>query len=464
MIQQNTNVLILADHDYTRCLGAYRLASDIRSSGYTCQVIDKISKFNNEELVWLYSTAIGKDTLVLGISTTFFNMFEYDHNPNIAWGLISRLIFFARKVNPTIKIVIGGGMTFQPTPALTEKVDLTITGMGEHALLQYLSRLTGRLLPIRYASTEFDIFNSETIFHPSDNIRSDEPLPIELARGCIFKCKFCSYPLLGKKKNDYMKSKNAMKNEFIRNYNEFGVTRYSIVDSTHNDNNVKLQDLADVVQSLPFKLEYCCFIRIDLLRSKPEQYQMLIDSGMTGCFFGIETLNSRSAKCIGKGLDSEKVVEELYTFKERMPDVGTCGAFICGLPYETKETIDAWSKTIIGADFPLDEAIMQALSIDRSGAGFQSEFERNSDKYYTWENPWTWNNGDFNRDWAEEFSDEFKKRSSVRARIGGWNSVVHLKPWNTTVIKKPLISMDPWLRKHWAECEKTYKKALGLVG
>jgi radical SAM superfamily enzyme YgiQ (UPF0313 family) len=28
-------------------------------------------------------------------------------------------------------------------------------------------------------------------------------LPIEIARGCIFKCKFCSYPLNGKQNLDF---------------------------------------------------------------------------------------------------------------------------------------------------------------------------------------------------------------------------------------------------------------------
>ena len=38
--------------------------------------------------------------------------------------------------------------------------------------------------------------------------------------------------------------------------------------------------------------------------------------GISSTFFGLETLNSESGKCIGKGLDRDKQIETLQKLKE----------------------------------------------------------------------------------------------------------------------------------------------------
>ena len=39
-------------------------------------------------------------------------------------------------------------------------------------------------------------------FEKNDFILPGESLPLELSRGCIFKCRFCQYPNIGKDKDD----------------------------------------------------------------------------------------------------------------------------------------------------------------------------------------------------------------------------------------------------------------------
>jgi hypothetical protein len=230
-------------------------------------------------------------------------------------------------------------------------------------------------------------------------------------------------------KNDYIKPIHVIREEFIRNYNEYGVTNYIYLDDTHNDNSDKLADLAKVVQSLPFKISFASYLRIDLLRSKPEQYQMLYDGGLVGCFFGIETLNYESAKCIGKGLHPDKVVEELYKFKFILPHVKTMGGFICGLPYETKESVTKWADQIVLPSFPLHTSYIEALLLNRNpNKLYRSEFEKETDSYYTWENDsmTNWDNGSFNREWALNFClDRFKQNMiNKRIKLVGFHTIM----------------------------------------
>ena len=59
-------------------------------------------------------------------------------------------------------------------------------------------------------------FSIETLGHKfieQDCILPNETLPLEVSRGCIFKCSFCAFPLNGKTKLDYLRSPEYIKNE-----------------------------------------------------------------------------------------------------------------------------------------------------------------------------------------------------------------------------------------------------------
>ena len=361
MIQSNVNVVMLAGTDLIRSTGPYRIATELRSAGYTCQVIDYIMDFNFIDTIKAFKKAIGPDTKVLGVSSTFLyegikywqdakDLEKYGDTrfPVTLTSQIQKIIDIAKLISPSIRIVIGGAQAYWHT---YPNVDAIFTGYSDLSFIEYLKYIDGKNPFFRFSTNEqgimkvdeslipkkFDFQNSYTVYHESDGVRSGEALAIEISRGCIFKCKFCAYPMGGKKKNDYIKFSNTLREEFIRNYNEHGTTKYLYTDDTHNESVEKLQMMVDIVQSLPFKLEYWAYIRLDLIHAYPEQYQLLKDGGLASAYFGIETLNYESAKAIGKGLHPDKVLNELEIFADRMPDVFTSASVICGLPFETKE-------------------------------------------------------------------------------------------------------------------------------
>lgn len=463
MLLENVQVLIISDAVddamWTRSVGAYRIATEIRNAGYTCQVIDCFTSFTEEELYKIFDKVIGDNTLMVGLSSTFFRQVDVKQfmpsirpntevngfTLNYPYSVEKMQTYFdyIKSINSKIKIVMGGGLAeylFAPG------TDTFITGLGDVAIIEYLKFLQNKNPFLSYRVNDsgqmiiagddmigrFEFETSFTKFLKEDNILHGEVLSIEVSRGCIFKCKFCNSRMLGKKKNDYIKTHTTLKDEFIRNYEEYGLTTYVYVDDTHNDNVVKLQRLADVVQSLPFKLEYSAFIRIDLMRKFPEMYQLLKDGGIKGALFGIESLNHEALKAIGKGLHPDRVVEELHNFKDRLPHVGTFGSFICGLPYETKESVTEWADRIYSNDFPLDSVRVVPLFLTKSRVNdknilYRSEFEIDHEKYYTFDpnNNNVWDNGNFQYPWAVEFCRAWGRREdfSERMRIAGWDAV-----------------------------------------
>ena len=69
-----------------------------------------------------------------------------------------------------------------------------------------------------------------------------------------------SYDLIGKKMGDYVKQKNLIREELIRNYNEWGTTDYYVADETINDSEEKIDMLLDAVSNLPFKPTFGGFL------------------------------------------------------------------------------------------------------------------------------------------------------------------------------------------------------------
>ena len=460
MIQNNVNVLIITDviavTYWTRSAGPYRLATELRLAGYTCQVVDCWVNLTEAEQLEIYDRCIGPATLMLGFSSTFLSYIDNDKEKtlynmnrqkeaahigdtqNFPYGKEKMLKYFdyVRKINPNVKIVLGG---YKSSYYNAPGVDVFLTGQAEVATVEYLKYLQGKNPFFQFETVNdtqmkidgdkynatFDFQNSYIKYEPYDNMIPGEVVTIEVGRGCIFKCKFCSYVLNGKAKNDYIKNPAVLREEFIRNYNEHGITKYIYSDDTHNDSTEKLQLIADVVQSLPFKIEYVSYLRIDLLRAHPEQYQLLKDGGIRACFFGIESLNWKSLQSIGKGLHPDKVVEELHNFADKMPHVGTEGSFMVGLPYETKDTVSRWVDRIFQPDFPIDTVYVEALGINRNpDRMYKSEFDLNSKDYFTFykDSYVLWNNGNFDRKWAEDFCKlVYKTKAETYDRkVAGW--------------------------------------------
>lgn len=440
MLQHNVDVVMLTGGTVMRTAGAYRIATEIRNAGYTCQVVDFISQFEEHEILKVLTSAVGQDTKILGISSTWIGSrstfipknFEVTHAEfNIEKSFITYAIKTAKSINPRIKVVVGGAHALGSTSSL---VDVCVSGLGDLAIIEYLEFINGKNPFFQYTknstgqmvldgarcNNQFDFNNSQIKFHPSDNISGKEILPIEISRGCIFKCKFCAFPLNGKKKNDYTKNSNTIKEELLRGYYEYGTTKYWYMDDTHNESIEKLRQMADIVQSLPFKLEYVSYIRPDLLHAHPEQYQLLKDGGLAGCFFGIESLHPPTAKLIGKGLDPSKLVDTLHTFAEKLPHVSTSGGFICGLPLETKESVTRWSEQLLSPGFPLDHVRFFSLKLSKNYTySYQSEFDKNTDKYFTWIDDNTWFNGNFDHNWAVKFVADFHTAAQQRQMTGG---------------------------------------------
>jgi radical SAM superfamily enzyme YgiQ (UPF0313 family) len=170
----------------------------------------------------------------------------------------------------------------------------------------FLSRWQGAEISNDPLDKKFSIETLDHRFTEQDCIIKGETLPLEVSRGCIFKCSFCAFPLNGKSKFDYLRDPEQIKDELTHNFEKYGTTNYFLCDDTFNDSTMKIERLHKAITSLPFKIHFTTYLRLDLLNAHREQIPLLKEMGLASPFFGIESLNQKSASSIGKGMKVEK--------------------------------------------------------------------------------------------------------------------------------------------------------------
>ena len=426
-------VVLLSDvysEGWIRGAGAYRLATELRKQGYPTQVIDFCSRLTEQEARKVFDKFITNETTFVGVSNTF--MHNEGHKIFAQDWMFDLLQEYKEKYN--IVFVIGGnrGGLGHYHKAAKKLFDILVTGFADKAIIDIANACRKKDLSILHSKKfndnqiivdckhEYlynDFQNSQIIWEKQDCIFEGEALPIETARGCIFRCSFCFFPGNGKRgTNDYMKNKEILKEEMLRNYELFGTNVYDIMDDLLNDSPEKCEFVHDVFTSLPFKVKYASYARADLLISQPQTLPLLEESGCIGMQFGIETLNKKAGAAIGKGMGREKTIEGIHWVKENS-NVSLGSGFIMGLPFESLESMRETIEWLDSPNCPLDNKEVYALSIP----SLKSHFEHSKlmvDPYKFGykdldpksENKMIWDNGHINWYQAEELKKECLQR------------------------------------------------------
>jgi radical SAM superfamily enzyme YgiQ (UPF0313 family) len=429
MIKNTYHAVIMSDAPSmsgVRPLGAYAVANSLRQRGYKVFVIDYMSSIPKDVLFSILEKTVSNETLFVGYSSTLFTQPVTTYQAvyakkvknmilPIEFSYFDEINNHIKQLNPSTKIVFGGAnskiiLDYEIEKGYTHRIDYLIFGNAEQMILDFVENLKHNK-PQNTSQTvngvgiiEYDIkgelfsFNTSMhTWHTDDNILLGEPLPLEVARGCIFKCKFCAYPLLGKSINDdsYIRKEELLLEEILENYDKFQTTDYLLMDDTFNERTDKIELLLRVRDRSKLNLTFAGYNRIDLIHRIPEQVQLLNELNFNGMFFGIETMNHKAAKFIGKGCKPEDITETLYKLKDAFGDkLVTTAGFIIGLPYDTPETVEAWTRTIITPDYPLDNYSFSALALT-SNSNSESIFFADKQKYgfekidnwlHTWKN------------------------------------------------------------------------------
>lgn len=480
------NVIIFTDTNgamgFGRYAGPYRIATVLREAGYTCQVIDMFGEFEFDVIMQLINKFVSDDTLWVGFSTTLMSAernsremkldLEAEQNsilqgilhnkqtvdswragvwpfPNKQMRAMTQRI---KEINPKTQLVMGGSKAQRLTSF--DIMDWYVWGEADLSSVV----LTRHIEDPENNPIIYDNFNGgkrvigdnyhpgpmadkKIKWHESDLIFPEESLPIELSRGCAFKCAYCGFKNLGQKGEDYLKDISVFREEVIENYNRWGTRSYMLSDDTFNDTTAKVQRYAECIQELPFEFTWGGYVRVDTLAASEKMLHALKLTNPHFLNFGIETFSQKAGRAVGKGMDPNRVKDTLYKVKEYLGEKTTIsGNFIIGLRYETEDEIWKTVEWLTQPDCPVDLAMftpMYVLHYRRdvydSTSDFSNLIGKSPEKYGYEYNPdtgyWKHETMDFTR--AESLVMDIqkvyeKKVTTIGQRVAWWGRMLNL--------------------------------------
>jgi hypothetical protein len=335
----------LSGKRWERAIWPHRVASFLRVQDVDAEVIDFAAFWKLEELQELVRSRVSSNTVMFCFGTAFLNPWSPYLNEFIAW---------LKEEYPAIPRVVGGNNALVTR---AENIDYWVDSYGENSILALIRHLIGTLgerLKIdltladkkvirglhHYPSAPLDSYLID--YEDRDFIMPYECPQIETARGCMFNCAYCNFPMLGQTK-DVSVSKDEFKRQIQTGYEKWGIKNWRVMDETFNDRPDKLRKYAEAVDELGYDTWICGFARGDLVVKHKEHWDDYIRLGFLGHSMGIETFNKEAGKLVRKGMDPEKLKDGLLEFQD-YTDVHAPRRYraniqmICGIPGETVET------------------------------------------------------------------------------------------------------------------------------
>lgn len=413
-------VILLTDFTTTygqrisRTMGAYVLASQLEEAGIRTNVIDHFTKHG--DLFTLIESMASEELVLIGISSTFLSprkLKEFQHNAiddqsmyssgylwcETAEELNTWLSELKKRIDqksPKVKLLLGGAKTGRAfaAPEAYKQFDYFILGAGDQTIVDLARNLTQGKKPEVQTKNDLPVYGTislkktqgtcpQTSYLPRWGLLKNESLPIEVARGCKFNCKFCYY----EKRFSVRKDLETLRDEFHRNYDLFGTTVYHFCDDCFNDSRSKVEELCNLFLKLPFKIDWVSYARVDVAVKFPETAELMVESGARGLFWGLESLHADTAKRAGKGTPPDQVKEFLIDFKKRVGHKClTGGSFIAGLPGEPEESLFDTRDWILNSNaldflyYNLLEIIPFNSKLDQVLVDY-ADYSRNPQKY-----------------------------------------------------------------------------------
>lgn len=268
---------------------------------------------------------------------------------------IVHVALLAQKIkdrHPCVHTVIGGiHATVLPLETMQEfpSFDFIIFGEGEITLYELVDALEGRG-PIEgikglgfrkngkiYINEQRE-WNSELDklpFPAWDLFPQAELYPVISARGCPFRCIFCTRPYGSKIRERSPENLVAEIRELVTKHKAKNIVFW---DETFGVNKKRAMKIADMLikENMGSYVKWNMHSRVDTV-----DYEFLEKIKRAGCIhvgFGVESGNAKVLQMSKKGITLEQVQRAVAISKKL--GLGTSSYFILGFPYETKKT--AW--------------------------------------------------------------------------------------------------------------------------
>lgn len=211
-----------------------------------------------------------------------------------------------------------------------------IVRTAPRALIENLDEIpmpAWHLLPMHRYRSFFEAGNSQV-------------MTVMTSRGCFAKCNFCASPSMwGGRVRHHSAERVIAEVDILRT--KYGVKFFEFFDDNLTDDRKRLSAICQGFRER--KIEWCCSSRIDLLSDA--NIESLKMGNVSHVFVGIETMNDRLLKVIGKNITSAQVKDAVDRCAKR--GLTLFGMFMFGLPTETEEEIEETLSYVNGSSLAM---------------------------------------------------------------------------------------------------------------
>lgn len=272
-----------------------------------------------------------------------------------------KISHFVKKIDRDILVVLGGiHATFFDQLILKKEsaVDVIVRGEGEIALLEIAERYQKdnkgsfcNIQGITFRSNNRIFRNVDRCFiddmdslpflnYDLIDMKKIESYtfpgwwPLHTARGCCFRCKYCSDVGFWKRTYRY-KSPERVFNEIRLCRDRYGSRGFFFNDLTFTTNKKRIFDLCRILAENRTQVKWGCYTRIDCVDR--DLLKAMTGSGCKMVVYGVESFSNKMLKLMGKGHSTELAIKILNTTNSL--GIDTRFELLLGFPGETRETL-----------------------------------------------------------------------------------------------------------------------------
>jgi radical SAM superfamily enzyme YgiQ (UPF0313 family) len=331
-------------------LGIAMLAASLREAGYPANLLDIPGEGMSDSDTIAYLTSNRFEHI--GFSA---NVFAVDN--------AIRLARMVKEKYPQTVTSLGGPCTVFATEQILKYADcfdLIVGGEGEQVVVDIARAIEAGETPTDVAGTVFvsadgmktnpeakplimdELPRPALDLLPVSSYRLHPPfgayppaLIVETARGCPFRCTFCTLP-----KNIRMRSAELVVEDVSRLVKDYNLREIHFVDPTFTFNRERTLAIAEGLIRADLNIHWTCKTRCDLVDQ--EMLEVMAKSGCYTISYGVES----ATQSVLDSLKKDVTVEQIYSSLRETKAAGirTLAYMLIGAPGETDETIE----TMIG--------------------------------------------------------------------------------------------------------------------
>lgn len=315
------------------------------------------SHFDAAALAGIARLIIGKPSRVLGFTAMCGN-----------YSIALRIAEECKRLDPDRIIIFGGPhASFVAAETLTHfpAIDYIVAGEGELTLPELIAALesghplsevegicfreegTIRTNPPRpilrnLDDTPFPAFHLIEDIDAYFTTPESRFFPVEAGRGCPFNCSFCSTStFFSRKYRTKSPARIIAEMRYVRD--RWGITHFSLTHDNFTVNQKFVRQFCRELLDCSEPFTWSCSSRTDHVNI--ELFEVMMQAGCNGVFFGIESGSQPIQQVIGKKLD----LNQAYELLRELHRLGlSCTAsFITGFPEETTEDLNQTLDMIV---------------------------------------------------------------------------------------------------------------------